>query len=227
MAELVPYIWALPWSTGQPAKPCRQVRDISVWLQCFACYTAVLSTRFPENTPNLLAYMVMILGATQEFEGSSWVTYDSSFRQQMAVSGNRDWSQSNGSLFTKCFTARSRTTMRCELCLNTSHQTRDCPGNTLDERDLAERLRAIEAAVTTPIIPPRSSSRPKSEEICQNFNQKRCFYRQCKYRHVCSHCHYKHPRVECPLLQGGPPQQLGQPARRIPRLGYQLDNFPY
>ena len=100
MAELVPYIWSLPWSTGQPSKPCRQVRDIAVWMQCFACYTAVLSTRFPENTPYLLAYMVTILGATQEFEGS-WTTYDTAYRQQMAVSGNRDWSQTNGSLFTK------------------------------------------------------------------------------------------------------------------------------
>ena len=52
MAELVPYIWSLPWSTGQPSKPCRQVRDIAVWMQCFACYTAVLSTRFPE-TPRI------------------------------------------------------------------------------------------------------------------------------------------------------------------------------
>ena len=51
MAGLIPYIWSLPWSTGQPAKPCRQVRDIGMWLQCFASYIAVLSTNFPRTSP--------------------------------------------------------------------------------------------------------------------------------------------------------------------------------
>ena len=51
MADLIPYIWSLPWSTGQPAKPCRQVPDIGMWLQCFASYIAVLSTKFPESVP--------------------------------------------------------------------------------------------------------------------------------------------------------------------------------
>ena len=166
MADLIPYIWSLLWSTGQPAKPCRQVRDIGMWLQCSASCIAVLSTRFPKSIPNLLAYMVTTLGAFQEFEGSGWVTYDTSYRQQMAITGNRDWSQSNGSLFTKCFTARARLVEHCKLCLSTTHKARDCPGAVQDDRNMSKRLKAIEAAVTTPSSTSKGMARPNSLEIC-------------------------------------------------------------
>ena len=156
--------------------------------------------------------MVTILETCQEFEGSGWVTYDTSYWQQMAITGNRDWSQSNGSLFTKCFTARARIVEYCELCLSMTHKARDYPGVVQDDRNIFERLKAIEAAVTTPSSTSKGMARPKSLEICQNFNQRHCFFRQCKYRHVCSHCRYNHPVLECPLLQGSPLQ--AQPLRR-------------
>ena len=125
--------------------------------------------------------MVTVLGTSQEFEGCGWVTYDTSYRQQMVITGNRDWSQSNGSLFSKCFTARARLVERCELCLSSTHRARDCPGAVQDDNSIADCLRAIETAVATPLPTPKGTTRPKSLEVCQNFNHRPCFFRQCRY----------------------------------------------
>ena len=34
-------------------------------------------------------------------------------------------------------------------------------------------------------------------EICWLFNEKRCHFRNCKYRHVCSGCKGFHPVLDC------------------------------
>ena len=48
----------------------------NVWLQCFALYVGVLASLKPELVPDLMAYMISIVRASQEFEGSAWTVYD-------------------------------------------------------------------------------------------------------------------------------------------------------
>ena len=42
-----------------------------------------------KNPPELLAYLIQIVGVNQEFEGSGWAVHDETFRRQAAVSGNQ------------------------------------------------------------------------------------------------------------------------------------------
>ena len=71
--------------------------DIKVWAQCFASYIRVVATTEPERVAELLGYMINIIRAKQDFEGSAWVTYDDTFRRQAANNKQKIWSNINSS----------------------------------------------------------------------------------------------------------------------------------
>ena len=132
MAELLPEFWSLsPKDLGTNTPPrqnnprCkRAITDIATWIQCFATYVSVMSTPHPQSVPELLAYLIFILRASQDFRGLAWVTYDAVFRRQAFITGNRLCSKVNPSLYSICFSGVARTEVRIELCLSLSHPTR-------------------------------------------------------------------------------------------------------
>ena len=120
-----------------PARKCRQVTDINLWLQCFLTYISVMSRQFPQDVVELMAYMANIHKASLEFAGQSWVHYNSTFRRQAAASGYRRWSSINASLYSLCFTGKAAARPHCELCFSLAHVTQDCP-TTADDMDVVE-----------------------------------------------------------------------------------------
>ena len=207
MADVVAVLWPLPnVPEGTSSKPRRQIQDINLWLQCFATFITVMASKFPEYTPQLLAYMVTILKASQEYEGAAWAAYDVAYRQQAAATGHKRWSEVNTSLYAVCFTGKGKRALRCEACLSAGHRTMDCPAKAEAEPCLADRIKLVEAAV---LGSNQSTRYTRSPEICNKFNMKKCTYRMCKYRHVCRTCGRNHPALECPQhgqrpLGGGP-----------------------
>lgn len=132
MAEFLPELWSSATSKEMDASPNpkqngsrskQAITDITTWIQCFATYTSVMSTVHPRAVPELLAYLIFILQASQDFGGVSWVTHDAAFRQQAFITGNQQWSRLNPSLYSICFSGAVRTGMCCELCLSLSHLT--------------------------------------------------------------------------------------------------------
>ena len=74
----------------------KRLNDINVWLQCLALYVGVLASSKPALAPDLMAYMISIIRASQEFEGSPWTVYDDAYRRQAAAAGDQwQWSQVN------------------------------------------------------------------------------------------------------------------------------------
>ena len=198
------------------AKGRKRVQDIEVWLQCYAVFVSVVARDSPETVPELMAYMVNIIRASQEYEGSAWSAYDAAFRRQAATTGHREWSKINTSLYTICFTGKARRSQRCEGCLSASHKTAECYV-TDEDPDMARRVRAVESAVVAFSSTPQSStSRARSQDICRLFNDRKCQFRNCKYRHACKWCDGGHAGVDCrsaaKLEQGGGPG----PVRRLP-----------
>ena len=55
--------------------------DVMLWFQCFASYVAILSSKFPSATPELLSYMAMIIKCARDYEGIAWAQYDRNFRK--------------------------------------------------------------------------------------------------------------------------------------------------
>ena len=144
----------------------RRVQDINVWLQCFALYVSVMANKSPQHIPELMAYMVSILRASQQYEGLAWTMYDAAYLRQATATGHKEWSKVNPSLYTGC-----------HLTVN-------------EDPDLIVRMRPVESAVVA------FSSGPKqSAEICHLFNEKWCRFRSCKYCHICLRCSGNHPAI--------------------------------
>ena len=161
-----------------------------------------MSTTHPKAVPELLAYLIFILRASQDFGGVAWVTYDAVFRRQAFITGNQQWSKVNPSLYSICFSGVARTGMRCELCLSLSHPTRECTLVCDPDPDVASRLKTLESAVLafTSQVPPRYATQSggyKSPDICRNWNAGRCRLPQCRYTHACRVCGGPNPAFAC------------------------------
>ena len=186
----------------------KRLNDINVWLQCFALYVGILASSKPALVPDLMAYMISIIRASQEFEGSAWMVYDDAYRRQAAATGDQwQWSQVNPSLYTICFTGKAKRMGRCERCLSAAHKTEECSLPNEDDPDMAKRLKTIEAAVMA-LTQSSSSSLPRGQsgEICRKYNRGECTFRYCKYGHRCATCRGNHPAVECPSKAPRPDQ---------------------
>ena len=80
MGKLLPEIWNL--KPGDEASPQRllvrrkkPVTELRTWVQCFAIYVGVVSLKHPEVIADMMAYMVMIVKAAEEYAGLAWVRY--------------------------------------------------------------------------------------------------------------------------------------------------------
>ena len=215
MAELLPEFWSLSKEEETEARrPTsrrpKQVTEFHTWLQCFATYSSVLGSAHTAAFPELMAYLVTISRVSQDFVGLAWVRYDAAFRRQAAITGNKKWSQINPSLYSICFTGKAQAAVRCELCLSVSHGSKQCPLQVEADPDLPIQLKAVESAVLS-LAKPRLESvgtRSKSSEVCRLWNDNRCRFPKCKYRHTCSQCGEGHPVLRCPNVA----QSSGEPA---------------
>ena len=115
-------------------------------------------------------------GMAQDHEGLSWVWYDSAFRRQATLSGNKKWSVVNSTLFTMNFSGRSSGTRRCKLCYATSHSEGECVQRGDPDTDVGQRLRSLESvilAMAKPLMPrpspasARLRGRSAGNGICQ------------------------------------------------------------
>ena len=213
MSELLPEFWSQQRTDEKEGanraganRRKRPITEINVWLQCFAVYVGVMSAKHPEAIPELMAYMVAVIRACEDFSGLAWVRYDAAYRRQAAASGNRTWSRINPSLFSLCFTGKAQAAKRCDLCLAASHVTKDCSLSADLDPDLPSRLKAVESAVVAFAQSgsggsERQLQRRPHDDICRVFNEKRCYFRRCRYRHVCLGCTGAHPLIDCPLKQ--------------------------
>ena len=196
MGELLPEFWiGSKAEEGELKIRTRQgqkVSNIFTWLQSYGLYVAVLAPSEPQVIPELMAYMGLILSVSQDYEGLGWVRYDSAFRRQAALTGNKKWSVVNATLFAMNFSGRMAGTKRCELCYATTHTERDCPQGGNSDPDLRDQLRNLESALLAIAKPsatrPQSSAPRASDEPCRKWNTSGCMYPRCRFLHACSSC---------------------------------------
>ena len=236
MAELLPEFWSRGKdeenSSKQPVRRTRKVTDIFTWVQCFTAYVSVVATRYPETVPELMGYLMVVVQASQDYEGQAWARYDEAFRRRAAIDGNRCWSKLNTTIYTMCFTGRAKSSVAwCEFCLATTHTAADCAQSGDRDPDVRTRLKAIETAILALVTgadskfkAPLKTPRPKSGEICNLWNGNQCSYgAECRHTHICIECKGEHQALHCPLRSSLPPargsyargsRSVGQPAVR-------------
>ena len=151
MAEMLPELWARRSDDYHNRCPTARVRhpitDLWTWLKAFAIYVAVMSQKNGGAVPELMAYMVSIIQAEEDYAECAWVRYDAAYRQQTAACHNTTWSKVNPSLFSLCFTGKAQALSWCDLCLSSSHVTRECIWAGEGEQDVPVRLQAMEVSM--------------------------------------------------------------------------------
>ena len=122
MAELVQDSWRFQeeeqnkYCHQNTCKYCHQTKrlrrgpitDILLWIECYTSMVAVLSSGFPQKTPELMAYLKTIARAHRSFSGDGWVAYDSCYRQKAAITKSLDWGQVDSTLYNETFTGRAK-----------------------------------------------------------------------------------------------------------------------
>ena len=168
MEELLPEVCT--WDDAEPEAKIRCSRrspDIFTWLQCFGVYTSVRGAQFPEQIPELMAYMGTIIKVIREYTGSEWAKYDMLFHKHAALRRETRWSVINPTIYARCFTAATRSPSRCEVCLASTHDTREYSQRDVDEGDIEGRLRNMERTIQNlphPHCETSYNSRGKSAE---------------------------------------------------------------
>ncbi len=67
------------------------IRNFAEWSEAWAVFAGVVVTMEPERMSKLIAYFLLISGASKDFPGNGWLDYDSSFRRQAADSPGLSW----------------------------------------------------------------------------------------------------------------------------------------
>jgi hypothetical protein len=130
----------------------RQVENVLQWTQCFTTYVAAMAQQYPEVVGGMIAYLQLIVKASQQYDGLYWRSYDTHFRVNAAATGNRDWARMDTDLYTRFFTGRAKAVAMCSHCDGTSHKSDDCPlkprrrgrsspASTASEQTMAKRRR--------------------------------------------------------------------------------------
>ena len=94
MVELLPDAWcwedtASQLSAHRPRHP--RVTKITVWVECFSLMSGVIISRYAEKAHHMFQYLRTIVRASDNFEGTAWVSYDATFRRQAAIHGSFEW----------------------------------------------------------------------------------------------------------------------------------------
>ena len=172
----------------------KPIKDIHTWTSCFAVYVAVLSSKFPECSTPMMAYLLTILKAHREFANPGWRMYDEAFRTMAAATGLRNWSSQDEPIYGRILTGHARVIDLCKHCSSTSHTSATCP-------DFGTPLRKRVRESTTPYTV-GSQAKFRKPNVCWDFNSGRCSFNPCRYGHICSICAGRHPRINCKSRRG-------------------------
>ena len=180
------------FKTTRPRR--KALSGILEWIQSFAIYMAVVCRKQPHRIQDLLGYQTLIVEASLEYQGDSWVGYDRRFRQRAATNPSLLWANTDPTLWNLAFSGQARVS-RCRHCFILSHTTEHCDW----------------APDPTPLMMshPTSSQYPQHQQlpICRAWNndpRPLCPVPQCSYRHICWQC-YSDDHKACHCPQSGRP----------------------
>ena len=170
----------------KPSQRRGPIRDITMWMYCYASLVAILGTKYPDKIGEFMAYQKTIVQAYRRYVGDSWVVYDVCYRRQAAITKSLNWGQVDFNLYNETFTGRAKTTMRCSRCLLEHSFSEPCPFS--------------EGKPTGSATPAKGDGHPQTA-ICQLYNnpsKDKCYFDPCKFVHKCVICWGSHPRSRCP-----------------------------
>ena len=70
----------------------RNIEAITELVKAFAIYAAAIGKKFPEAVSKMLAYQLVIVNASEQYDAIYWRCYNTHYRVNAAATGNRQWS---------------------------------------------------------------------------------------------------------------------------------------
>ena len=86
----------------------KAVDTLTMWLQCFGLFVAVLAKKYPETVPDMMVYMILIIHTHRDYEDPVWRKYDKAFRDKAAVTSNRNWATLDPDLYSRICSGRAK-----------------------------------------------------------------------------------------------------------------------
>ena len=124
MSELQPDQLGYADSSKQQGKK-KAISNILEWIQCFCIYISVIAGKQPQQVPDLLGYMHLIIEANLQYGNDGWQGYDRRFRQVAASSSNVEWARVDTTLWNLGFTNHGNATC-CKHCFSLHHSHANC-----------------------------------------------------------------------------------------------------
>ena len=121
-------------------------------------------TPHPYSQNSWLIHVSHYQDYTQGWLGSNMTV----FHHQAALTATQKWSVINPTLYSICFIGVARATTRCEICLATSHSTKDCAQQGNPDPGLLDRIKALESMVLS--VSARASPSAAPLENCQQMD---------------------------------------------------------
>ena len=112
----------------------RAIPELATWIQCNGIYVAVLTSRQPHRSTELMAYQSIVAKASARYKWPSWVIYDQSFRQKMASTPGQSWARVDPTIYSLCFYGQNVSTENwCPNCQTMDHLAQECPVRVLGD----------------------------------------------------------------------------------------------
>ena len=192
----------------QPQTGRRTIKSFSTWLSAWNIFFQAFCFFFPAFAGSLLAYQSQITIYANRYDFSSWMTYDRSFRQNMAnTHPNSPWSEVDRHLFDEVLLCAPVLTV-CHHCREPGHYHTACPS-----RAQSGSTSTLTSAAVQPFPAPQRTATPHGNQpgprpsrpqaprgppVCRFFNTGTCTFTSCTFRHQCSKCRGSHPASRCP-----------------------------
>lgn len=180
-------------------KPKKQksIMNIHDWTDAFLIFMSVYIKRYTSKVSELLQYISVIRDAENRTKSFSWKVYDEQFRLRQSVS-LQSWAKINPDLWLRTMTLSN-----------------------YNDRPTSQPYRQF--------AQPRPNFGPQRRVsgVCFDYNKKECYFRACKYAHLCQACKGEHPAFKCPrVLQTQPFRDVASPGTgRLPTFPNRNQNF--
>ena len=177
---------------GQPRRKTRDAATVCValstggqshillWVECYSTIVAILTSKFPEKMPELMAYQKTIVRAHRSFIGEGWVTYSLCYRRKAAYCKSLDWGQVDFTLYNETFAGRAKVILRYSYCLSEHHAS--------NERAFAPDISPVKHDPAARTVPRPSKFLSQIYLVFNNRFRDKCRFTWCKYTHLCMEC---------------------------------------
>ncbi|XP_048575751.1 echinoderm microtubule-associated protein-like 6 [Nematostella vectensis] len=105
-----------------------RIEDVTKWIDCMACYIAILTHSRPRRIKDLLVYQSHIMRLYRDSpDKKAWQRYDVAYRRKASLNGANDWSNVDENLWILSCSPESRKAVTCRPCMSVVHDAKTCP----------------------------------------------------------------------------------------------------